>query len=316
MMAAMITKPQHPDAPPLELVNLSKTYGTLKAVDDVSFTVQQGEIFGLLGPNGAGKTTTISMVTTLTRPTKGEIRVFGKRLTEEPQACKQLFGAVPQEMVTHGFFNVMEVLIFHSGYYGLRNNDAWLRYILSRLKLWEHRDKPVRALSGGMKKRLLIAKALVHRPPLVLLDEPTAGVDIELRDTLWQFITELNEQGTSVLLTTHYLQEAEELCHRVAIIDHGQIKQLGATRELVEELTQQTTRVTLKEPSGALTSPYLMSSDGREVLFQAPANISLANLLESANIDPRDIRDVHTLPGNLEDAVRQVINIPGRSASP
>lgn len=299
---------QNPIAsPPLSFTNVSKLYGSFRAVNSICLTVEAGEIFGLLGPNGAGKTTCINMVTTLTKPTEGEIRVFGKRIQEEPEICKTLFGAVPQEMITHGFFNVQEILRFHSGYYGIQHNEAWLRYILKKLKLWVHRHKLVRQLSGGMKKRLLIAKALVHRPPLILLDEPTAGVDIELRDTLWSFIEELKEKGTTVLLTTHYLQEAESLCDRVGIIDHGEIKQLGQTQELINRLTQRRTTLLLQEPPTQLKSPYLSAREGRTLTFTAPASVTLQELLHSSNISATLIEDVHIQEGTLEDAVRHIL---------
>ena len=221
---------------PLNILKLNKTYlrggEVLQAVKDVQFSIGRGEIFGLLGPNGAGKTSVISMITTLVSMTSGEILIFGKSLLKHPQEVKKLIGVVPQEIVNQGFFNLTEILTFHSGYYGVRNNRAYIDYLLKRLALWEHRNKQVKQLSGGMKRRLMIAKALVHKPRLLLLDEPTAGVDIELRSSLWEFVRELQKEGISILLTTHYLEEAEALCGRVGIIQQGELRYLGEIKKL------------------------------------------------------------------------------------
>ena len=183
---------------PLEVKDLKKTYrnakgGPVEAVKGVSFTIAPGEIFGLLGPNGAGKTTAISMITTLEEPTSGDVLVYGNSVLTNSKETKKQIGVVPQEIVTQGFFNLVEILTFHSGYYGIWNNKARIEYLLKRLGLWEHRHKLVKQLSGGMKRRLMIAKALVHKPKLLLLDEPTAGVDIELRTSLWEFVRELQK---------------------------------------------------------------------------------------------------------------------------
>lgn len=297
------------DSNPLEFIDVTKTYDSLNAVDHVSFSIQKGEIFGLLGPNGAGKTTSISMITGLETPSAGEVRVFGHSVVEEPLLCKRLFGVVPQETISHGFFNLWEVLKFHAGFYGCYHNDPWLQQLLERLGLWPHRKKRVRQLSGGMKKRLAIAKALVHRPPLLLLDEPTAGVDIELRDILWDFIRELKAKGTTVLLTTHYLQEAELLCDRVAIIDHGRLQKLDDTKKLVQEFTSKQITIIYKKPiSGDIHSPYLVSKNHTKAVFRLPQNLTFSDLVEEAGITPTDIQDVQIREGSLEDVVRQVVS--------
>ena len=212
---------------PLKVVNLKKSYGSVHAVNGVSFELNEGEIFGLLGPNGAGKTSIISTIVTLEKPTSGTVEVFGRDVRKDPRFTSTQTGLVPQELINHGYFTLEEILHFHSGYYGIAKNQERIDYLLNKLSLYEHRNKRVRQLSGGMKRRLLIAKALVHSPKLLLLDEPTAGVDIELRETLWSFVRELQKEGMSILLTTHYLEEAEELCDRVAIIDRGEVKRVG-----------------------------------------------------------------------------------------
>ncbi|MCB0357844.1 MAG: ABC transporter ATP-binding protein, partial [Bdellovibrionales bacterium] len=222
---------------PLQVIELVKNYKNVEAVKNVSFQIQPGEIFGLLGPNGAGKTSIISCAVTLEQPTSGNIKIFGHDVQKEPKLAKYKMGIVPQELIHHGFFNTREILEIHSGYYGLINNRKRIDYLLQKLGLWEHREKKVRQLSGGMKRRLLVAKALVHQPKLLLLDEPTAGVDIELRESLWKFVRELQKEGVSVLLTTHYLEEAEELCDRVGILNSGKLIRVGETHQLIKELT-------------------------------------------------------------------------------
>ena len=297
------------DTPPLEFVDLIKDYEDLRAVDRVSFSIKPGEIFGLLGPNGAGKTTCISCITTLEAPTSGDIRVFGRSVLKDPTWCKKQFGLVPQELVSHGFFTISEILDFHGGYYGVTHNKKWIKELLQRLSLWQQRDKRVRLLSGGMKKRLAIAKALVHRPPLVLLDEPTAGIDIELRDILWDFVRELRDEGTTILLTTHYLQEAELLCDRVAMIDKGQIKRCGETKQMIRDLTVREVTITYRPEHipEKIKSPYLKHQNHNKAIFQLPSHYDFRNLIDSAAIPPGSIQDVQIREGTLEDVMRQTV---------
>ncbi len=293
---------------PLQFSDVVKDYEDLRAVNHVSFEVQPGEVFGLLGPNGAGKTTCISMITTLEEPTSGKISVFGKNVEEHPSWCKQQLGIVPQETISHGFFTLEEILRFHSGYYGVSANETWIRHLLERLVLWPHRKKKVSQLSGGMKRRLGIAKALVHKPRLLLLDEPTAGVDIELRDVLWNFVRELKADGTTILLTTHYLQEAEVLCDRVGIIDAGQIQKVGTTRDLVTELTSREITITyLEEFRGHIENPYLVGQSHTKATFRLPSHMTFRCLVESAGIPSHLIGDVAIREGSLEDVVRQIV---------
>ena len=223
---------------PLELRQLHKSYGQVHAVNGVDLQVNPAEVFGLLGPNGAGKTSIISVITGLEKPTSGEVKVFGADVSKDPRHAKMLVGRVPQEIVSHGFFNVEEVLGFLAGYYGVRDSKDRIAFLLDRLSLTQHKHKKVNQLSGGMKRRLMIAKALIHQPKLLLLDEPTAGVDVELRNSLWKFVGELKAQGVSILLTTHYLEEAQKLCDRVAIIHFGKIRAMGPTQQVISDITQ------------------------------------------------------------------------------
>ena len=211
----------------LSFQNVAKTYtgsrGTVRALDGVSFDIAEGEFFGLLGPNGAGKTTLISILAGLSRATGGTVTVLGHDVVADYAAARRSLGVVPQELVFDPFFSVRETLRIQSGYFGVRNNEAWIDELLQGLGLADKAGANMRQLSGGMKRRVLVAQALVHRPPVIVLDEPTAGVDVELRQTLWQFVARLNREGHTVLLTTHYLEEAEALCHRLAMLKLGKI---------------------------------------------------------------------------------------------
>jgi len=206
----------------------------LRAVDDVSFQIEEGEFFGLLGPNGAGKTTLISMLAGLSRPTSGTVSVHGFDVQGDYAQARRHLGIVPQELVFDPFFNVRESLRIQSGYFGIKKNDAWIDELLHSLGLADKANANLRQLSGGMKRRVLVAQALVHKPQVIVLDEPTAGVDVELRQTLWQFVAKLNKQGSTVLLTTHYLEEAEALCNRIAMLKQGRVIALDRTSELLK----------------------------------------------------------------------------------
>ena len=205
----------------------------MHALDDVSFDIHQGEFFGLLGPNGAGKTSLISILAGLSSASQGQVRVMGFDVVADYAAARRSLGIVPQELVFDPFFSVREALRIQSGYFGIRHNDAWIDELLAELGLSNKADANMRQLSGGMKRRVLVAQALVHRPPVIVLDEPTAGVDVELRQTLWQFIARLNKQGHTVLLTTHYLEEAEALCGRIAMLKQGRVVALDTTSALL-----------------------------------------------------------------------------------
>ena len=207
--------------------------GELRALDGVSFDIQRGEFFGLLGPNGAGKTTLISILAGLSRASAGRVTVMGHDVVADYAAARRSLGIVPQELVFDPFFSVRETLRIQSGYFGVKHNDAWIDELLSALGLTDKADANMRQLSGGMKRRVLVAQALVHRPPVIVLDEPTAGVDVELRQALWQFISRLNREGHTVLLTTHYLEEAEALCGRIGMLKQGRLVALDKTSALL-----------------------------------------------------------------------------------
>jgi ABC-2 type transport system ATP-binding protein len=219
--------------PAIEVDRISKRYGGLHALGEVSLKIERGEFFGLLGPNGAGKTTLITIIAGLTRATSGNARVMGHDVVDEYREARRSLGVVPQELVFDPFFTVREALRIQSGYYGIRNNDAWIDEIMEHLDLTAKADTNMRALSGGMKRRVLVGQALVHKPPVIVLDEPTAGVDVELRQALWRFIRQLNRDGHTIVLTTHYLEEAEALCGRIAMLKQGQIVALDTTQNLL-----------------------------------------------------------------------------------
>jgi ABC-2 type transport system ATP-binding protein len=221
----------------IDIQDLRKIYpGTASpALDGVTFSIDEGEFFGLLGPNGAGKTTLISILAGLLQPSGGSICVQGVNVQSQPLAARRLLGIVPQELVYDPFFTVRESLQFQSGYFGVKNNKVWIDEILQGLGLADKADTNTRRLSGGMKRRMLVAQALVHKPPVIVLDEPTAGVDVELRQTLWQFVSGLNKRGHTVLLTTHYLEEAEALCGRLAMMKEGHLLALAPTSALLAD---------------------------------------------------------------------------------
>ena len=222
--------------------HLTKHYGSLVALNDVSLEIEEGEFFGLLGPNGAGKTTLISILAGLCRPTAGSVEVMGHDVQADFREARRLLGIVPQELVFDPFFTVRETLQFQSGYFGIKNNGEWIDEILHHLGLADKANKNMRALSGGMKRRVLVAQPLVHRPPVIVLDEPTAGVDVELRQSLWKFISRLNQEGHTIVLTTHYLEEAQELCGRIAMLKKGQIVALDTTANLLARVNNSQTK--------------------------------------------------------------------------
>ena len=222
--------------------HLTKHYGSLVALNDVGLEVEEGEFFGLLGPNGAGKTTLISILAGLCRPTAGSVEVMGYDVQADFREARRLLGIVPQELVFDPFFTVRETLQFQSGYFGIKNNGEWIDEILHHLGLADKANKNMRALSGGMKRRVLVAQALVHRPPVIVLDEPTAGVDVELRQSLWKFISRLNQEGHKIVLTTHYLEEAQELCGRIAMLKKGEIVALDTTANLLARVNNSQTK--------------------------------------------------------------------------
>lgn len=240
------------EVPALAIENLSKTYSNgFSALKDVSLTVPQGGFFALLGPNGAGKSTMIGIISSLFQPTTGSVKIFGTDLLENPSIAKQYLGIVPQEFNFNMFEKVEDILITQAGYFGIPAKEARPRAkrLLTALGLWDKRNSKARELSGGMKRRLMIARALIHKPKLLILDEPTAGVDIELRRSMWEFMQQINiEENTTIILTTHYLEEAEQLCKRIAILDHGEIRINTEMKDLLSQLSVETFVFDLNTP--------------------------------------------------------------------
>ena len=223
-----------------------KSFGKLEALKGIDLTIEEGEFFALLGPNGAGKSTLINILAGLAKPSSGSIKVMGYDVIQDYQNARRSLGVVPQELVFDPFFNVREMLRFQAGYFGKgRENDDWIDEVIEGLDLQEKANTNMRMLSGGMKRRALIAQALVHKPPVIVLDEPTAGVDVELRNRLWQFIKKLNQKGHTIVLTTHYLEEAEALCSRVAMMDQGKVVALDKTRNLLKRFSAKNLKLRL-----------------------------------------------------------------------
>ena len=277
----------------LLIEGVCKRFGSLQALDHVTLEVKQGEFFGLLGPNGAGKTTLISSMAGLCRADSGSIRVMGHDTVSDYRAARARLGVVPQELVFDPFFTVRETLRIQSGYFGLRRNDDWIDEILQRLDLEAKADVNMRRLSGGMKRRVLVAQALVHRPPLIVLDEPTAGVDVELRQGLWAFVRDLNRQGHTIVLTTHYLEEAESLCGRIAMLKQGRVVALERTADLLSRRVQQTLRLRLGSGT-ALPAEF-------RTLAQATPDGRVAIVLDSADAVAACLARLHAAGVSLDD---------------
>lgn len=242
--------------------SVSKHYGALRALDGVSLQVMPGEFFGLLGPNGAGKTTLISAMSGLVRLTSGSIAIMGHDVIDDYRNARRRLGVVPQELVFDPFFSVRELLRIQSGYFGIARNDDWIDEILGHLDLLPKANVNMRSLSGGMKRRVLVAQALVHRPPVIVLDEPTAGVDVELRHGLWQFIRKLNQDGHTIVLTTHYLEEAQTLCGRIAMLKSGRVVALDRTDALLKRFATHSLRVKLAVPEVGVAMGGVAEKDG------------------------------------------------------
>jgi len=296
--------------PAVRFQQVTKTYtgarGTFKALDGVSFDIAQGEFFGLLGPNGAGKTTLISILAGLSRASGGEVTVMGHNVRSDYVAARKSLGIVPQELVFDPFFSVREALRIQSGYFGVRNNDAWIDELLAELGLADKADANMRQLSGGMKRRVLVAQALVHRPPVIVLDEPTAGVDVELRQTLWGFIARLNREGHTVLLTTHYLEEAEALCHRIGMLKQGKLVALDRTANLLAGTTSTMLRF---KTDGALPDALAGQArvTGRIVQMKAKDAQAVEQLLAQLRTAGVAIEDLEIGRADLEDVFLEIM---------
>jgi len=292
----------------IQVTSVSKRYGSLVALDAVDLRIESGEFFGLLGPNGAGKTTLISIVAGLVRATAGRVAIMGHDVVDDFRAARLAVGVVPQELAFDPFFTVRETLTFQSGYFGLRHNAAWIDEVLANLGLAGKADANTRALSGGMKRRLLVAQALVHKPPVIVLDEPTAGVDVELRQTLWQFIRRLNREGHTIVLTTHYLEEAQALCERIAMLKAGRIVALDTTRALLAHLAGlQLTMRPRGTPPPSVLAHRIGERDGVLTLRLADA-AGVARVLSECAAAGCVVEDLEVGHADLEDVFLQLMS--------
>jgi ABC-2 type transport system ATP-binding protein len=292
---------------------VKKNYGGTVALKGIDLEVRRGEFFGLLGPNGAGKSTLINIIAGLVRAGGGSVAVLGHDTVSDYRNARRSIGVVPQELVFDPFFNVTDMLRLQAGYYGCgRESWPWIDQLIDRLELGEKRHAMMRTLSGGQKRRVLIAQALVHKPPVLILDEPTAGVDVELRRTLWKFTRELHAQGTTIILTTHYLEEAEDLCQRIAIIDKGKVRIVEGTRELLNRHPFRFLRLKLNG-AGLPESlrPYVVSEKGGEVELKLDrVKHPVGEVLETLRNAGARVEDVHTREPTLEDIFVELTHEP------
>jgi len=294
--------------PAIRVRALEKRFRSVHALRGVDLDIEQGEFFALLGPNGAGKTTLISILAGLARPSAGTAEVMGFDVLRDYRGARRNLGVVPQELVYDAFFTVREMLQFQSGYYGLRRNDAWIGELLDNLGLVDKADAYTRTLSGGMKRRLLVAQALVHKPPVIVLDEPTAGVDVELRQSLWAFIRRLNGEGHTILLTTHYLEEAEALCERVAMLKEGRIVALDRTANLLhaDQERRLEMRLGVDELPEALRG-RVVERDGRRFVLALPEYGELEAILAELRRAGVKVEEMTLRQADLEEVFLKVM---------
>ena len=307
----------------LTIRNLTKTYANgVQALKGIDLEVKKGDFFALLGPNGAGKSTTIGVISSLVNKTGGDVSIFGYSLDTQRSLAKKQIGVVPQEFNFNQFEKVFDIVVTQAGFYGIPAPLARERAekYLRQLGLWDKRDKQSRTLSGGMKRRLMIARALVHEPELLILDEPTAGVDIELRRSMWDFLTRLNEQGKTIILTTHYLEEAESLCRHIAIIDHGMIAENTDMKSLLEQLQVETFVLDLARPvteAPQLEGFEVWLRDAKTLEVAVPKSESLNTLfVELARLD-FEVMSMRNKANRLEELFVRLVeqNLPGEQAS-
>lgn len=296
----------------IQITDVKKSYGALKALDGVSLAIEEGEFFGLLGPNGAGKTTLISILAGLNRADSGTVSVRGHDVVADYRNARRNLGVVPQELVFDPFFTVRETLRMQSGYFGLKNNGDWIDEIMHHLDLTNKADTNMRALSGGMKRRVLVAQALVHKPPVIVLDEPTAGVDVELRQTLWKFISRLNKEGHTVVLTTHYLEEAQALCNRIAMLRSGKVVALDTTSALIRRISGSQLEVTLSRgelPSSlrALVSHPDEGESANKYILRVNEYAEVEPILAALREAGAEIGDMQLHQADLEDVFIQIM---------
>lgn len=301
------------DNPALDIRDVRKDFGRQRAVDGVNFDIKPGEIFGLLGPNGAGKSTLIGMISGLTTPTSGTISVFGRDNRAHYRLARRWVGVMPQEIVIDNFFSVDQSLRIHAGYYGVEDDPAWRERLVSELALGPYLKKKPLHLSGGTKRRLMLAKALIHKPRLLILDEPTAGVDVELRRNIWSFVRQVRDLGTTVLLTTHYLEEAQEMCDRIGILASGKIVALESTAKLLRSIDDRKLVVQVQSPldSGSEAVTELkgqLSADRLTLTVPLSAADALGALLERIGRLPSPVLDVESKRADLEDVFLSLIS--------
>ena len=296
----------------IQITDVEKNYKSLRALGGVSLAIEEGEFFGLLGPNGAGKTTLISIIAGLARADAGSVKVHGYDVVRDYREARKRLGVVPQELVFDPFFTVRETLRMQSGYFGLQKNDAWIDEVLFNLGLSAKADTNMRALSGGMKRRVLVAQALVHKPPVIVLAEPTAGVDVELRQTLWKFIARLNREGHTVVLTTHYLEEAQTLCNRIAMLKAGKIVALDSTSALLRRISGSQLMIrlaggALPEPLRPLVSHVNERVAGSEFTLRVNDYAEVEPILATLREFGARIEDMHMQQADLEDVFIQIM---------
>lgn len=292
----------------IDIRDLHKTYANgFEAIKGISLQIPKGAFFGLLGPNGAGKSTLINSLVGLVEPTRGEIRINGFDIKNQKTQAQMNIGVVAQEILCDPFLSVYEMLRFQSGFYGLKNNENWIDEIIDNLGLSEKAQTPCRLLSGGMKRRVMVAQALVHKPPVIVLDEPTAGVDVQLRNQLWQFIESLHQKGHTIVLTTHYLEEAQNLCSEIAIINHGQLVTQGTTDELLTSVEQNTVSFRLKK--GALPERIrsrIIQSEGQTYSLSYFDAKDLSAILNTLLAEGCELENLQTSRARLEDLFLKV----------
>ncbi|HKY63026.1 MAG TPA: ABC transporter ATP-binding protein [bacterium] len=294
-------------APAIQIAGLHKRYGELAALQGVDLEIPAGQFFGLLGPNGAGKTTLINSIVGLVRPSEGVARVFGHSVSQEPRAAKRFIGFSPQEINTDRFFSLRRTLEFQGGFHGLARDEArdLADQLLRQFGLAEKAKLQFYKLSGGMQKRLMIARALMSRPRLLILDEPTAGVDVEQRHELWKYLRDLNKNGTTILLTTHYIDEAQELCERIGIIDHGRIIELGSPKELIEKYCDSEVEIAVQgeiRPEEFLDLPGVSVGEGKIRARTKKLGTAVESLLQRLLAKPgRKVEDINVKKGDLEE---------------
>ena len=296
--------------PAIRIEGVAKRFGSVQALDGIDLDIAPGEFFGLLGPNGAGKTTLISALAGLVRPDAGRLAVMGHDVVSDYRAARRQLSMVPQELVFDPFFTVRESLEIQSGYFGIRDNAAWIDEILENLDLTEKADTNMRQLSGGMKRRVLVAQALVHRPPVIVLDEPTAGVDVELRQGLWSFVRRLNRDGHTIVLTTHYLEEAESLCGRIAMLKQGRVVALDTTNNLLRRFSGHTLRLRLAEGRTlpAALQARVVGESGSEFVFSLERCEEIEEILRGLRGSDCSIDDIEVGRPDLEEVFVRVMH--------